>query len=495
MSTPQKVAVGRRYRRAVRVVPRFLALVVLAYAVALVAYFGKYRVRPRHHHAPDLRGAPRGRDRGELGAEAPVLGRAAAVRRGGGGGRRGRRENAAHGRTPAVVVVIRRRRRGRRRTRRLDVLVGRLRLRRRPPDARADQARPLPRPLARSPRRGSRPPGPQRHGRASSSPPAPPRRTPTPPTSPRTSSTTTSTATASRASTSCSWCTRAARWFPRRDRFPERRPRARNRSSTRSGRARRCSSAPSRTGRRNTTSRRSQTTATGSSSRTSTNTSPCPGERPSRASSERWTRWGTPSCTGRGSTASSPKTAPCDRRRRILLRRRASSSSSSSSSSLASAFPLQCQIRACGDPHHVDFASARESGAAGSDGQSRRGPDEAAERKLAPLRAPRLAPLLHARRRHGQQAEGVPPAQGAVPHLGRANAAGFRAGRRGHRGEARGGPREGAYPVPLKVHHYQWRDAAARALGTARRSRRVPPVGAGELRRGGARAARERGGG
>ena len=54
MSTPQKVAVGRRYRRAVRVVPRFLALVVLAYAVALVAYFGKYRVRPRHHHAPDL---------------------------------------------------------------------------------------------------------------------------------------------------------------------------------------------------------------------------------------------------------------------------------------------------------------------------------------------------------------------------------------------------------------------------------------------------------
>ena len=54
MSTPQKMAVGRRYRKAVRVVPRMLAMFVLLYALALSAYFGKYRVRPRHHHAPDL---------------------------------------------------------------------------------------------------------------------------------------------------------------------------------------------------------------------------------------------------------------------------------------------------------------------------------------------------------------------------------------------------------------------------------------------------------
>ena len=54
MSTPQKAAVGRRYRKAVRVVPRMLAMIVLLYALALAAYFGKYRVRPRHHHAPDL---------------------------------------------------------------------------------------------------------------------------------------------------------------------------------------------------------------------------------------------------------------------------------------------------------------------------------------------------------------------------------------------------------------------------------------------------------
>ena len=54
MSTPQKAAVGRRYRKAVRVVPRMLAMVVLLYALALAAYFGKYRVRARHHHAPDL---------------------------------------------------------------------------------------------------------------------------------------------------------------------------------------------------------------------------------------------------------------------------------------------------------------------------------------------------------------------------------------------------------------------------------------------------------
>ena len=54
MSTPQKAAVGRRYRKAVRVVPRMLAMIVLLYALALTAYFGKYRVRPRHHHAPDL---------------------------------------------------------------------------------------------------------------------------------------------------------------------------------------------------------------------------------------------------------------------------------------------------------------------------------------------------------------------------------------------------------------------------------------------------------
>ena len=54
MSTPQKAKLGRRYRRAVRVVPRALALVVALYAAALLAYFGKYRVRPRHHTAPDL---------------------------------------------------------------------------------------------------------------------------------------------------------------------------------------------------------------------------------------------------------------------------------------------------------------------------------------------------------------------------------------------------------------------------------------------------------
>ena len=34
--------------------PRTLALVVVLYAVGLVVYFGKYRVRPRHHHAPEL---------------------------------------------------------------------------------------------------------------------------------------------------------------------------------------------------------------------------------------------------------------------------------------------------------------------------------------------------------------------------------------------------------------------------------------------------------
>ena len=54
MTTPQKQKLGRRYRKAVRVVPRMLALVVFLYALGLAAYFGKYRVRPRHHHAPDL---------------------------------------------------------------------------------------------------------------------------------------------------------------------------------------------------------------------------------------------------------------------------------------------------------------------------------------------------------------------------------------------------------------------------------------------------------
>ena len=55
MSTPQKAKLGRRYRRAVRVVPRALALVVaLPFTALLCAYFGKYRVRPRHHTAPDL---------------------------------------------------------------------------------------------------------------------------------------------------------------------------------------------------------------------------------------------------------------------------------------------------------------------------------------------------------------------------------------------------------------------------------------------------------
>ena len=44
----------RRLLRAVRAVPRTLALVVVLYAVSLVVYFGKYRVRPRHHHAPEL---------------------------------------------------------------------------------------------------------------------------------------------------------------------------------------------------------------------------------------------------------------------------------------------------------------------------------------------------------------------------------------------------------------------------------------------------------
>ena len=44
----------RRLLRAVRAVPRTLALVVVLYAVSLVIYFGKYRVRPRHHHAPEL---------------------------------------------------------------------------------------------------------------------------------------------------------------------------------------------------------------------------------------------------------------------------------------------------------------------------------------------------------------------------------------------------------------------------------------------------------
>ena len=44
----------RRLLRAVRAVPRTLALVVALYAVGLVVYFGKYRVRPRHHHAPEL---------------------------------------------------------------------------------------------------------------------------------------------------------------------------------------------------------------------------------------------------------------------------------------------------------------------------------------------------------------------------------------------------------------------------------------------------------
>ena len=44
----------RRLLRAVRAMPRTLALVVVLYAVGLVVYFGKYRVRPRHHHAPEL---------------------------------------------------------------------------------------------------------------------------------------------------------------------------------------------------------------------------------------------------------------------------------------------------------------------------------------------------------------------------------------------------------------------------------------------------------
>ena len=55
-----KAAVGRRYRKAVRVVPRMLAMVVLLYALMLAAYFGKYRVRPRHHHAGPARGAAGG---------------------------------------------------------------------------------------------------------------------------------------------------------------------------------------------------------------------------------------------------------------------------------------------------------------------------------------------------------------------------------------------------------------------------------------------------
>ena len=44
----------RRLLRAVRAVPRTLALLVMCYALGLVIYFGKYRVRPRHHHAPEL---------------------------------------------------------------------------------------------------------------------------------------------------------------------------------------------------------------------------------------------------------------------------------------------------------------------------------------------------------------------------------------------------------------------------------------------------------
>ena len=48
----------RRLLRAVRAMPRTLALVVVLYAVGLVVYFGKYRVRPRHHHAPELPAVP-----------------------------------------------------------------------------------------------------------------------------------------------------------------------------------------------------------------------------------------------------------------------------------------------------------------------------------------------------------------------------------------------------------------------------------------------------
>ena len=172
MSTPQKVAVGRRYRRAVRVVPRFLALVVLAYAVALVAYFGKYRVRPRHHHAPDLPAVLR---EGEIETSSArrLLCSAAPLRydaeagAGAGGAAEARGAGGFSSSSSSAGGGDDGRRTRRLRTRRLDVLVGRLRLRRRPPDARADQARPLPRPLARvRPARGSRPPGPQRHGRA-----------------------------------------------------------------------------------------------------------------------------------------------------------------------------------------------------------------------------------------------------------------------------------------------------------------------------------------
>jgi hypothetical protein len=54
MSTPQKIRVGRRYKKAQRVLPRVLLSIVLVYVVGLCVYFGKYRVRPRHHTAPEL---------------------------------------------------------------------------------------------------------------------------------------------------------------------------------------------------------------------------------------------------------------------------------------------------------------------------------------------------------------------------------------------------------------------------------------------------------
>ena len=83
MSTPQKVAVGRRYKTANAVVPRMVTALVLCYAIGLCLYFGKYRIRPRHHHAPDLPAVLR---EGEIEASSArrLLCSAAVLRAGGG---------------------------------------------------------------------------------------------------------------------------------------------------------------------------------------------------------------------------------------------------------------------------------------------------------------------------------------------------------------------------------------------------------------------------
>ena len=67
----------RRLLRAVRAVPRTLALLVMCYALGLVIYFGKYRVPAASPRAGAPGGAEGGRGGDEQRAAAAVLRRAA----------------------------------------------------------------------------------------------------------------------------------------------------------------------------------------------------------------------------------------------------------------------------------------------------------------------------------------------------------------------------------------------------------------------------------